>query len=67
MGIGSDYPLLWKPSKQYMYFIYLVMYGFIVFFTLMNFFLAIVVDAFIEVKQEIEKQLTERTFPFDSD
>ncbi|CAD7928389.1 unnamed protein product [Amoebophrya sp. A120] len=51
--------------EQNMFLLYLFMYAIIVFFTLMNFFLAIVVDAFIEVKAEIENQVTERSFPFD--
>ena len=48
-------------GERAMLFVYLMTYAIIVFFTLMNFFLAIVVDAFIEVKAEIEAQVKKRT------
>merc|ERR1719387_3342476 len=43
----------------YMYVIYLVMYTILAFFILVNFFLAIVVESFINVKRQIEEQVTE--------
>lgn len=48
-----------------MFLVWLFMYTLIVFFTLLNFLLAIIVDSFIEVKQEIMEQVTENSFPED--
>jgi hypothetical protein len=48
-----------------MYWIWAATFMLLVFFTLLNFFLAIIVDAFVVVKEQIEKQVTECSFPYD--
>ncbi|CAD7959243.1 unnamed protein product, partial [Amoebophrya sp. A120] len=52
-------------TQQLMYWLYLILFALIMFLTMMNFFLAIIVDAFVEVKQDIHDQKTENSFPFD--
>jgi hypothetical protein len=49
-----------------MYTIYLLTYSILAFFILVNFFLAIVVDAFLNVKKGIINQVTENSSPFDT-
>ena len=46
-----------------MYTIYLLTYSILAFFILVNFFLAIVVDAFLNVKKGIINQVTENSSP----
>merc|ERR1719482_1325184 len=46
--------------------IYLLMYSVLAFFVLVNFFLAIVVEAFMKVKEGIIKQITENSSPCDT-
>jgi len=48
-----------------MYWIYAITFMFVVFFTLLNFFLAIVVDGFMAVKQDEEDNVTEMSFMSD--
>eukprot|EP00392_Amoebophrya_sp_AT5.2_P014710 g14871.t1 len=51
--------------QQFMFWMYLILFALIMFLTMMNFFLAIIVDAFVEVKQDINERKTENSFPFD--
>eukprot|EP00746_Dinoflagellata_sp_MGD_P157640 gnl/MRDRNA2_/MRDRNA2_86268_c0_seq1.p1 gnl/MRDRNA2_/MRDRNA2_86268_c0~~gnl/MRDRNA2_/MRDRNA2_86268_c0_seq1.p1 ORF type:complete len:424 (-),score=81.67 gnl/MRDRNA2_/MRDRNA2_86268_c0_seq1:394-1590(-) len=52
---------------QAMYWVYAITFMLIVVFTLLNFFLAIVVDSFIRVKEELENvYVTEQSFLYDS-
>lgn len=48
-----------------MYWVWAATFMLLVFFILLNFFLAIIVDAFVVVKEMIEKQVTECSFPYD--
>jgi hypothetical protein len=50
----------------YMYVVYLIMYTILAFFILVNFFLAIVVESFMQVKEQIENQVTENASPYDT-
>merc|ERR1719487_1683931 len=48
-----------------LFLFYLFVYSLLVFFILQNFFLAIVVEAFVGVKDEMKEQCTENSFPYD--
>jgi hypothetical protein len=55
-----------NATMTVMYWLYAFTFGMTMFFTLLNFFLAIIIDAFAEVKSDIELVwLTEQSFPMD--
>uniref|UniRef100_A0A0G4HJ66 Ion transport domain-containing protein n=1 Tax=Chromera velia CCMP2878 TaxID=1169474 RepID=A0A0G4HJ66_9ALVE len=49
----------WPSDDDVFYYLYLVTFALLVFFILLNFFLAIIVDAYAEVKKEVEKSALE--------
>merc|ERR1719160_3055 len=53
-------------SMSVMYWLYAFTFMFVIFFTLLNFFLAIIVDSFVDVKNELDhKYVTENIFWWD--
>ena len=59
MMIIGEFPFdgwreLGDSTQMMMYWVYLILFAVVMFLTMMNFFLAIIVDAFVAVKQDIE-------------
>merc|ERR1719478_1665638 len=52
----------WTSTTDPQLFIYLLTYALIMFFILLNFFLAIVVDTFTRVQEVVQETLTEKAF-----
>jgi len=62
MLIG-DFPFDQRETlsgEQFLYFLYIVVFSLAVFFFLLNFFLAIVVDSYAAVKEQVTKSVVER-------
>eukprot|EP00397_Hematodinium_sp_SG-2012_P003500 GEMP01003508.1.p1 GENE.GEMP01003508.1~~GEMP01003508.1.p1 ORF type:complete len:671 (+),score=161.93 GEMP01003508.1:1668-3680(+) len=65
--IFDDFPFdqIQRAPNRTLFLLYMFTFAFFVFFLLLNFFLAIVIDSYAAIKERVERSKVERSFPLD--